>query len=126
MNLSALINDYLEYLELEKNSSQKTIRNYDHYLKRFIDFVYNSIENGGFEVDDGFISVEDKDKAFRITCFEQLSLRFVREDIGELLKVSIKLGLHLNPYEYVYEHKNGRVTKNISEFILELNARYPP
>lgn len=38
MILSALITDFLEYLELEKNASQKTIQNYDHYLKRFLDF----------------------------------------------------------------------------------------
>ncbi len=39
MTLPALVTDYLEYLELEKNSSQRTIRNYDHYLKRFLDFT---------------------------------------------------------------------------------------
>jgi site-specific recombinase XerD len=39
MALSALITDFLEYLELERNASQLTIRNYDHYLKRFLDFA---------------------------------------------------------------------------------------
>lgn len=38
MTLSLLITDFLEYLELERNSSQKTISNYDHYLKRFLAF----------------------------------------------------------------------------------------
>lgn len=38
MNLSALVTDFLEYLELERNTSQKTVENYDHYLKRFLDF----------------------------------------------------------------------------------------
>ena len=38
MKLSKLITDFLEYLEVEKNASQKTIENYDHYLKRFLDF----------------------------------------------------------------------------------------
>ena len=38
MNLSVLITDFLEYLELERNASQLTIKNYDHYLKRFLDF----------------------------------------------------------------------------------------
>jgi site-specific recombinase XerD len=37
-NLSSLITDFLEYLELERNASQKTIRNYDHYLRRFVEF----------------------------------------------------------------------------------------
>jgi len=39
MRLKKLITDFLEYLEVEKNASQKTIENYDHYLKRFIDFL---------------------------------------------------------------------------------------
>lgn len=39
MSLSALITDFLEYLELERNASPKTIQNYDHYLRRFLDFV---------------------------------------------------------------------------------------
>lgn len=39
MNLSILITDFLEYLELERNASQLTIRNYDHYLRRFLEFV---------------------------------------------------------------------------------------
>jgi site-specific recombinase XerC len=31
--------DFLEYLEIEQNRSQRTIRNYDHYLTRLIDFA---------------------------------------------------------------------------------------
>ncbi len=31
--------DFLEYLEIEQNKSQKTIENYDHYLNRLIDFA---------------------------------------------------------------------------------------
>lgn len=38
MTLSVLITDFLEYLEVERGASQKTIQNYDHYLKRFLDF----------------------------------------------------------------------------------------
>lgn len=38
MTLSALVTDFLEYLELERNASQLTIKNYDHYLKRFLEF----------------------------------------------------------------------------------------
>ncbi len=40
--------DFLEYLEIEQNRSQKTIANYDHYLTRLIDFA-------------GDINVEDID-----------------------------------------------------------------
>lgn len=38
MNLASSITDFLEYLEIERNASQKTIQNYDHYLKRFLNF----------------------------------------------------------------------------------------
>jgi site-specific recombinase XerD len=31
--------DFLEYLEIEQNRSQKTISNYDHYLTRLLDFA---------------------------------------------------------------------------------------
>jgi site-specific recombinase XerD len=31
--------DFLEYMEIEQNRSQKTISNYDHYLTRLIDFA---------------------------------------------------------------------------------------
>ncbi len=39
MNLKQLKNQFLEYLEIERNRSRKTIENYDHYLARFVDFA---------------------------------------------------------------------------------------
>jgi site-specific recombinase XerD len=36
--------DFLEYLEIEQNRSQKTIANYDHYLTRLIDFAGDDIK----------------------------------------------------------------------------------
>ncbi len=39
MSLSALKLDFLEYLELERNVSQNTIENYNHYIVRFLDFA---------------------------------------------------------------------------------------
>lgn len=41
MTLSALIADFLEYLELKRNASQLTIRNYGHYLKEFLSFAHD-------------------------------------------------------------------------------------
>lgn len=41
MSLSALKLDFLEYLELERNVSQNTIENYNHYLIRFLEFAGN-------------------------------------------------------------------------------------
>jgi len=39
MDLKKLKTQYLEYLEIEKDRSQKTIENYDHYLVRFFDWA---------------------------------------------------------------------------------------
>jgi site-specific recombinase XerD len=38
MKLKDFIIQFLEYLEIEKNKSQKTLENYNHYLKRFLEF----------------------------------------------------------------------------------------
>jgi len=35
--------DFLEYLEIEQNRSQKTIANYDHYLTRLLDYAGDDI-----------------------------------------------------------------------------------
>lgn len=42
-SLPELINQYLEYLEIERNSSKLTIRDYRHYLTRFYDW-YKDID----------------------------------------------------------------------------------
>lgn len=41
-HLSQLINDFLEYLEIEKNCSKLTIRDYRHYLDIFHDWLPHS------------------------------------------------------------------------------------
>lgn len=39
MNLSSLKSDFLQYIEIEKGRSALTVRNYEHYLTRFLDFI---------------------------------------------------------------------------------------
>lgn len=39
MQFSKAKTDFLEYLEIEQNRSQKTIHNYDHYLTRLLDYA---------------------------------------------------------------------------------------
>jgi site-specific recombinase XerD len=39
MDLATLITEFLEYLEVERNVSRLTIRNYKHYLERFLGFL---------------------------------------------------------------------------------------
>ena len=46
MLFAKLKTDFLEYQEIEQGRSQKTIRNYDHYLTRLLDFA------GDIEVSD--------------------------------------------------------------------------
>lgn len=44
MKLPALVEQFLEHLEIEKNASPLTIRNYRHYLGRFIAWLANRIK----------------------------------------------------------------------------------
>jgi len=39
MILQSLIKDYLDYLEVERGRSRKTVENYSHYLKRFLNWA---------------------------------------------------------------------------------------
>ena len=39
MDIKALKTEFLEYLEIERSRSQKTIENYDHYLSRFLEWA---------------------------------------------------------------------------------------
>lgn len=41
MTLTELKREFLEYLEIEKGRSILTVRNYDHYLTRFIEYAKN-------------------------------------------------------------------------------------
>jgi len=50
MDVRKLKTQYLEYLEIEKDRSQKTIENYDHYLERFL--AWARISSAGDITDD--------------------------------------------------------------------------
>lgn len=39
MNISELVTDFLEHQEIEQNRAQATIANYDHYLRRLVEFT---------------------------------------------------------------------------------------
>lgn len=49
-DIKTLKNEFLEYLEIEKGRSLKTVENYDRYLKRFLDF--SKIKNSNDINDD--------------------------------------------------------------------------
>ena len=45
MEIKKLKTQFLEYLEIEKNRSQKTVENYNRYLLRFLNFTKAENEN---------------------------------------------------------------------------------
>lgn len=51
MILSALITDFLEYLEVERNVSLLTIKNYGHYLQRFLEFSRSTSSGQASDLD---------------------------------------------------------------------------
>jgi len=62
MDLHDLINDFLEYCEIEKGHSELTIRNYEHYLERFYEFL---AEGKSRKVTPKSIT-QDKIRAYRL------------------------------------------------------------
>jgi site-specific recombinase XerD len=44
MTIEKYIKDFLEYLEVAQNKSQKTLENYQHYLQRFQDFLAEDLK----------------------------------------------------------------------------------
>lgn len=44
MGLTSYIRDFIEYCEIAQNKSKKTLENYNHYLKRFSDFIAGNID----------------------------------------------------------------------------------
>jgi len=62
MELSDLIQDFLEYCEIEKGHSELTIRNYEHYLNRFYEFLAGE---GTRKVTPKAIT-QDKIRAYRL------------------------------------------------------------
>lgn len=52
MEIEKIKNEFLEYLEIERNRAQKTIENYDHYLNVFFD--WSKIKKPG-DIDDSLV-----------------------------------------------------------------------
>lgn len=58
MTLNRLLQQYLEYLEIEKNRSQKTVENYNRYLRRFIKFLEDKLGKKADSLDPKAIDQE--------------------------------------------------------------------
>ena len=71
MNLHQLINEFLEYLEIERNVSPLTIRNYGHYLNRFLDFLAGTpLADDKNATEDQLKQIEEKKKAISTNTFQ--------------------------------------------------------
>lgn len=51
-SLKQLKTQFLEYVEIERGRSLKTVENYDHYLSRFLDFIKNDTPE---KIDDAVV-----------------------------------------------------------------------
>jgi site-specific recombinase XerD len=69
-SLKALKTQFLEYIEIEKGRSLKTVENYDHYLTRFLDFIKNDNPSG---ITDNSV------REFRLWLNRQLSGQNIRD-----------------------------------------------
>ncbi len=66
MNLNQAKTQFLEYIEIEKGLSLKTVRNYDHYLKRFFEFA---------KIEKPEDITEDKIREFRLFLNRQSGIK---------------------------------------------------
>jgi len=62
-NLTELKNDFLEYLEIERNRAPKTLNNYNRYLERFIRWLNDFLKKGEAVAKD---ITEDNIRKYRI------------------------------------------------------------
>src|SRR5689334_11498350 len=66
MKLSQAIREFLEYLEIEKNVSQLTIRNYAHYLNRLFDFLADGLSPADREALQVSVITSDRIREYRL------------------------------------------------------------
>ena len=67
-------------------------------------------------------SANEEDIAFAFAAQDYMMLREVRNSIRSCLQIAFHLKMHIDSTPHKYEHKSGVITKNYSEYILELNT----
>lgn len=134
--ISSWVDKYLEYLKSEKNASPLTIRNYSHYLKRFLEFVrvhYPTLDspekiderviNNYYDYLKNFIDEKNTRLDTRTQGFHLISLRsFIRYLISKGLRM-INLELIAVPRFVSKELKFLDQNQTISLLRLAKNAR---
>lgn len=106
-DIKQLKNDFLEYLEIEKNRSPKTVENYGHYLNRFLNFAKVS--------SPGQIS-EDLIRKFRIY------LNRLTDSHGESLK-KVTQNYHIIAIRAFLKYLSKREIKSVSPEKIELGKQ---
>jgi len=110
MYLSDAISDYLEYLEIEKYRSDKTIRNYRHYLERLVEFADDVTIT---EVDDKLVrkwriwlnryenqngqTLSKNTQNYHVIALRNLLKYLAKQDIDALAAERIELGKVTRP-----------------------------
>ncbi len=88
MNTGSAKTQFLEYLEIEKGLSLKTVENYDRYLTRFFEFA---------NIKDVGKITEDKLREFRIHLNRQLGVK-VKANLKQISKKILKT-ITSSPFE---------------------------
>lgn len=103
-----LITEFLEYLEIEKNRSQKTVENYNHYLKRFSVWAKNP---------------EVKDVTLELVRKYRLYLNRLKDKHGQPLK-KITQNYHIIALRSFLKYLARRDIETLAAEKIEL-ARFP-
>lgn len=106
--LQRYANQFLEYLEIERNRSRLTLRNYDHYIKRFVKFCETQ----------GVTTPEDIDLEL-VRSFRLYLNRLEDKDKGQSLKM-ITQNYHLIALRSFFKHLAKRDIKSLAAEKIEL------
>ena len=143
MDISKLKTQFLEHLEIEKDRSQKTIENYDHYLKRFLEWAKVGSPS---EITDELVrsyrlflnrATDEKGRPlkkitqnYHIIALRSFLKYLAKHDIKTLLAEKVELGrterrqvdfLEMEEVERIFEAAGGTDLKSLRDkAILEL------
>ncbi len=143
MQIRKLKTRFLEYMEIERGRSQKTIENYDHYLDRFLDWAKIDAPEqitaeliGNFRIYLNRYEAKDKKKLKRVTQgFYIIAIRsflkfLAKKDISSLQAEKIEISknesrevefLTIEEVERILAEANGKDIKSLRDLaILEL------
>lgn len=104
--LQRYANQFLEYLEIERNRSRLTLRNYDHYIKRFVKFCVTQGVTTPEEIDLELV------RSFRLYLNRM-------EENGRPLKM-ITQNYHLIALRSFFKHLAKRDIKSLAAEKIEL------